>query len=87
MGEREVCGEHCRTYQSWTSPRLLTTPPTTSQTWRRPRRRHQNATAFAIQQLLAERCATACAARTTREPDEPGVRLRFFADLRQEPNA
>ncbi|MFE9813071.1 DUF6207 family protein [Streptomyces sp. NPDC005548] len=46
-----------------------------------------DATAFAIQQLLAERCATARADRTTREPGEPGVRLRFYADLRQAPSA
>ncbi|MGW7262350.1 DUF6207 family protein [Streptomyces sp. NPDC054842] len=46
-----------------------------------------DATAFAIQQLLTERWATARADGTPREPGEPGVRLRFFADLRQEPNA
>ncbi|MFF8532049.1 DUF6207 family protein [Streptomyces sp. SAS_267] len=46
-----------------------------------------DATAFAIQQLPVERCARACADRTTREPGEPGVRRRFFADLRQEPDA
>ncbi|MGW6216754.1 DUF6207 family protein [Streptomyces sp. NPDC055109] len=46
-----------------------------------------DATALAIQQLLAERCATAHADRTTRDPGEPGIRLRFFADLRQEPDA
>ncbi|MCX4918994.1 DUF6207 family protein [Streptomyces sp. NBC_00687] len=37
--------------------------------------------------MLAERCATAHADRTTRDPGEPGIRLRFFADLRQEPDA
>ncbi|MFJ3222921.1 DUF6207 family protein [Streptomyces sp. NPDC086783] len=37
--------------------------------------------------MFTERCATARADRTTQEPGEPGVRLRFFADLRQEPNA
>ncbi|AVH61789.1 MULTISPECIES: DUF6207 family protein [Streptomyces] len=42
-------------------------------------------TAFAIQELLAGRCAVAPADRTTREPDEPGVRLRFFLDLHQTP--
>ncbi|MER6093396.1 DUF6207 family protein [Streptomyces bluensis] len=42
-------------------------------------------TAFAVQELLAARCAIAPADRTTREPDEPGVRLRFFLDLRQDP--
>ncbi|MER5658406.1 DUF6207 family protein [Streptomyces sp. NPDC060011] len=46
-----------------------------------------DATALAIQQLLAECCATAHADRTTRDPGEPGIRLRFFADLRQEPDA
>jgi hypothetical protein len=33
-------------------------------------------TAFAIQELLAARCTIAAADRTTREPGEPGVRLR-----------
>ncbi len=41
-------------------------------------------TAFAVQELLAVRCAIAPADRTTREPGEPGVRLRCFLDLRQE---
>lgn len=40
-------------------------------------------TAFAIQELLAARCAVAPADRTTREPGEPGVRLRFFLDLHE----
>ncbi|KFG06968.1 MULTISPECIES: DUF6207 family protein [Streptomyces] len=40
-------------------------------------------TAFAIQKLLAARCAVAPADRTTREPGEPGVRLRFFLDLHE----
>ncbi|MFI9604794.1 DUF6207 family protein [Streptomyces sp. NPDC052043] len=40
-------------------------------------------TASAVQELLAARCAVAPADRTTREPDEPGVRLRFFLDLQQ----
>ncbi|MFJ8510794.1 DUF6207 family protein [Streptomyces avermitilis] len=43
-------------------------------------------TAFAVQELLAARCAIAPADRTTREPDEPGVRLRFFLDLQQNPD-
>ena len=42
-------------------------------------------TAFALQDLLATRYAIAPADRTTREPGEPGVRLRCFLDLRQEP--
>ena len=42
-------------------------------------------TAFAIQELLAARCAVAPADRTTREPAEPGVRLRKFLGL--EPDA
>ncbi|MDH6436026.1 hypothetical protein M2158_004566 [Streptomyces sp. SAI-144] len=42
-------------------------------------------TAVAIQELLAAQCAIAPADRTTREPGEPGVRLRCFLDLRQEP--
>jgi hypothetical protein len=43
-------------------------------------------TAFAIQELLAARCAIAPAERTTREPGEPGVRLRCFLDLRHAPD-
>ncbi|MFF2129773.1 DUF6207 family protein [Streptomyces olivochromogenes] len=46
-----------------------------------------DATAFAIQDLLTERCAAAPADRTTRNPGEPGVRLRFFVDLRERPDA
>ncbi|WP_373315006.1 DUF6207 family protein [Streptomyces umbrinus] len=41
-------------------------------------------TALAVQQLLATRWATATADRTTREPGEPGVRLRCYLDVRQE---
>ncbi|MCX5055068.1 DUF6207 family protein [Streptomyces sp. NBC_00474] len=44
-------------------------------------------TAFAVQQLLAARCAIAPADRTVREPGEPGVRLRCFLDLREAPDA
>ncbi|MER6288412.1 DUF6207 family protein [Streptomyces sviceus] len=44
-------------------------------------------TALAVQELLAARCAIAATDRTTREPGEPGVRLRFFLDLRQEPGS
>ncbi|GAA2426477.1 DUF6207 family protein [Streptomyces coeruleofuscus] len=43
-------------------------------------------TALAVQELLAARCAIAPADRTTREPGEPGVRLRCFLDLRQQPD-
>ncbi|MFC9931966.1 DUF6207 family protein [Streptomyces sp. NPDC127190] len=43
-------------------------------------------TVFAVQELLAGRCAVAVADRTTREPGQPGVRLRCFLDLRQEPD-
>ncbi|GHA70311.1 hypothetical protein GCM10010372_81940 [Streptomyces tauricus] len=46
-----------------------------------------DATAFAVQRLLAAHCAIAPADRTTREPGEPGVRLRCFVDLHQEPDA
>ncbi|WP_228473260.1 DUF6207 family protein [Streptomyces cyaneochromogenes] len=35
-------------------------------------------TAFAVQELLAARCAIAPAERTTRDPGDPGVRLRCF---------
>ncbi|QFX79496.1 DUF6207 family protein [Streptomyces sp. SYP-A7193] len=41
-----------------------------------------DATAFAVQELFAARCAVATADRTVREPGEPGVRLRLFLDLR-----
>ena len=44
-------------------------------------------TALAIQELLATHCALAPADRTTRAPGEPGVRLRCYLDLRQEPDA
>ncbi|MFE2648200.1 DUF6207 family protein [Streptomyces nigra] len=40
-------------------------------------------TAFAFQEALAARWATATADRTTRSPGEPGVRLRCYLDLRQ----
>ena len=43
-----------------------------------------DATAFAVQELLAARFAVAPADRTTREPGEPGVRLRFFLNLRED---
>lgn len=41
-------------------------------------------TAFAFQQALAFRWATATADRTTRDPGQPGVRLRCYLDLRQD---
>lgn len=44
-------------------------------------------TVFAIQELLGARCAIAPADHTTRAPGEPGVRLRYFLDLRQKPDA
>jgi hypothetical protein len=43
-------------------------------------------TAFAIQELLAARCAVAPADRTAREPGESGVRLRFFLNLHDDAN-
>jgi hypothetical protein len=42
-----------------------------------------DATALAFQQLLAARWATATAEHTTRNPGQPGVRLRCYLDLRQ----
>ncbi|MFJ9591050.1 DUF6207 family protein [Streptomyces acidicola] len=42
-----------------------------------------DATALAFQQLLADQWATATAQHTTRDAGEPGVRLRFYLDLRQ----
>ncbi|MFC7900276.1 DUF6207 family protein [Streptomyces griseoincarnatus] len=44
-------------------------------------------TAFAVQELLASRCAIAPADRTTHEPGEPGVRLRCYLDMQQPPEA
>lgn len=44
-------------------------------------------TAFTIQKLLATPCAVAQADRTTRELGEPGVRLRCYLDLSQEPDS
>ncbi|KPI14628.1 hypothetical protein OK006_3324 [Actinobacteria bacterium OK006] len=41
-------------------------------------------TAFALQEVLATRWATATADHTTRVPGEPGVLLRCHLDLRQE---
>ncbi|MDQ1022349.1 DUF6207 family protein [Streptomyces afghaniensis] len=41
-------------------------------------------TAFAVQELLAGRWATALADGPTRVPGEPGVRLRCYLDVRQE---
>ncbi|MFF7566590.1 DUF6207 family protein [Streptomyces pseudovenezuelae] len=41
-----------------------------------------DATAFAVQDLLAAHHAVAPGDRTIRVPGEPGVRLRFFLDLR-----
>jgi hypothetical protein len=40
-------------------------------------------TAFRFQEALAASWATATAERTTREPGQPGVRLRAYLDLRQ----
>ncbi|CAL9365693.1 DUF6207 family protein [Streptomyces sp. enrichment culture] len=40
-----------------------------------------DATVFAVQELLAAQCAIAAAERTVHEPGEPGVRLRLFLDL------
>ncbi|MDH6589944.1 hypothetical protein M2161_009135 [Streptomyces sp. SAI-133] len=45
-----------------------------------------DATAFAVQDLLARHCAIASADYTVREPGEPGFRLRMFLDLRQQPD-
>ncbi|MGN9821252.1 DUF6207 family protein [Streptomyces sp. SD11] len=45
-----------------------------------------DATAFTLQHLPAAHCAIAPADRTTREPGEPGVRLRCSLDLHQQPD-
>ncbi|MFF9819070.1 DUF6207 family protein [Streptomyces sp. NPDC014006] len=37
--------------------------------------------------MLAARCAIAPADRTTREPGEPGVRLRCYVNLHPEPTS
>ncbi|MET8218053.1 DUF6207 family protein [Streptomyces hirsutus] len=41
-------------------------------------------TAIAFQKAIADRWATATADRTTRDPGQPGVRLRCYLDLRQD---
>ncbi|MGV9255335.1 DUF6207 family protein [Streptomyces sp. NPDC003697] len=50
---------------------------------RLPTPRSNAATALAFQQAVAARWATAVADRITREPGQPGVRLRCHVDLRQ----
>jgi hypothetical protein len=40
-------------------------------------------TALAVQAALAAQWATATADRVTRDPGQPGVRLRCYLDLRQ----
>ncbi|MGV9351685.1 DUF6207 family protein [Streptomyces spiralis] len=40
-------------------------------------------TVFAFQNAVAQRWATATSECTTRDPGQPGVRLRLYADLRQ----
>lgn len=45
----------------------------------------QTATALAFQEAISGRWATATAERTTREPGRPGMRLRCYLNLRQEP--
>ncbi|MFC5220454.1 DUF6207 family protein [Streptomyces coerulescens] len=40
-------------------------------------------TVFAFQRAIAGRWATAVSDRTFRDPGQPGVRLRLYADLRQ----
>ncbi|MGX4695052.1 DUF6207 family protein [Streptomyces sp. JNUCC 63] len=40
-------------------------------------------TAMAFQGTIAARWATATADRITRDPGQPGVRLRCYVDLRQ----
>ncbi|WP_256919255.1 DUF6207 family protein [Streptomyces hilarionis] len=42
-----------------------------------------DATVLVFQQLLADRWATATTEQTTRDVDQPGVRLRCYLDLRQ----
>ncbi len=46
-----------------------------------------DATVFAVQDLLAARCAIAPADRTAQEPGESGVRLRFLLDLHEAADA
>jgi hypothetical protein len=42
-----------------------------------------DATVMAFQEAVARTWGTATAERTTRDPGQPGVRLRLYADLRQ----
>jgi hypothetical protein len=46
-----------------------------------------DATALAFQQLLADRWAASPAQHTTHDVGQPGVRLRCYLDMWQEPNA
>ncbi|WP_329254183.1 DUF6207 family protein [Streptomyces canus] len=46
-----------------------------------------DATVFAVQDLLAANYAIAPGDRATREPCEPAVRLHCFLDLRPEPGS
>ncbi|WP_406498738.1 DUF6207 family protein [Streptomyces sp. NBC_01604] len=41
------------------------------------------ATALALQEALAAQWVTATADRVTRDPGQPGVRMRCYLDLRQ----
>ena len=42
-----------------------------------------DATVLAFQDAIAQMWATATAERTTRDPGQPGVRIRMYTDLRQ----
>ncbi|MFJ8637224.1 DUF6207 family protein [Streptomyces sp. NPDC093568] len=44
-----------------------------------------DSTVLAFQQMLAAQWATATSDRTTRDAGQPGVRLRCYLDMRQEP--
>ncbi|MGV9351246.1 DUF6207 family protein [Streptomyces spiralis] len=43
-------------------------------------------TAFAFHATLASMWATTAVERTSRDPGQPGVRLRCFLDMRQHPH-
>ena len=45
-----------------------------------------DATVLAFQAAIARTWGTSTAERSTRDPGQPGVRLRMYADLRQVPD-
>ncbi|WP_330461657.1 DUF6207 family protein [Streptomyces sp. NBC_00820] len=73
---------------------MVSPASTASRSWRRNRAgavvevaAADDETAFAIQELLAARCAWRQRTVRPREPGKPGVQLRCFLDLHRQPDA